>query len=83
MRLTRMETAKVVGLLNETNEILSDMGWVKQKEPVRMKRKKQKKVLIAYLKLCLENEDWHGVSDAANDIRERIVGRKNKNKKRK
>ena len=51
MRLTRTETAKVVGLLNETNEILSDMPWVKQKEPGRMKHKKQKKVLIAYLKL--------------------------------
>ena len=26
--------------------------------------------LIQYLKLKTEQEDWHGVSDAANDIRE-------------
>ena len=26
--------------------------------------------LVEYLKLKTEQEDWHGVSDAANDIRE-------------
>jgi hypothetical protein len=26
--------------------------------------------LVEYLKLKVEQEDWHGVSDAANDIRE-------------
>jgi len=29
-----------------------------------------KKRLVEYLKLKVEQEDWHGVSDAANDIRE-------------
>jgi hypothetical protein len=29
-----------------------------------------KKCLVEYLKLKVEQEDWHGVSDAANDIRE-------------
>lgn len=29
----------------------------------------KKQVLIDYLKLKVEEQDWHGVSDAANDIR--------------
>ena len=29
--------------------------------------------LIAYLRDCIETEDWHGVSDAANDLREIAV----------
>ena len=29
-----------------------------------------KEGLIEYLKLKVEQADWHGVSDAANDIRE-------------
>lgn len=27
-------------------------------------------VLIQYLQSCVEIADWHGVSDAANDLRE-------------
>lgn len=27
-------------------------------------------VYVAYLKMKVEEEDWHGVSDAANDLRE-------------
>jgi hypothetical protein len=27
----------------------------------------------AYLDLCRRNEDWHGVQDAASDIRELVV----------
>lgn len=30
----------------------------------------EKMILITYLKLKLEIEDWHGVADAAMDIRE-------------
>ena len=26
--------------------------------------------LIEYLKMKVESEDWHGVADAANDLRE-------------
>lgn len=26
-------------------------------------------VMVDYLLLCVELEDWHGVSDAANDLR--------------
>lgn len=26
--------------------------------------------MVAYLLLKVRNEDWHGVSDAANDLRE-------------
>jgi hypothetical protein len=33
----------------------------------------QKKEMIAYLKLKLEQEDWHGVMDAAADIREIVA----------
>lgn len=27
-------------------------------------------IMLAYLKLKIENEDWHGVADAAMDIRD-------------
>lgn len=30
----------------------------------------QRKVLVDYLRMKVEAEDWHGVSDAANDLRE-------------
>lgn len=32
--------------------------------------KEQRDVLITYLKAKTEAQDWHAVSDAANDIRE-------------
>ncbi len=30
---------------------------------------KKKKIMVKYLLLCADEEDWHGVSDAANDLR--------------
>lgn len=30
----------------------------------------KKKILIEYMKLKIEEADWHGVSDCANDLRE-------------
>jgi len=30
----------------------------------------QRRVLIEYLLMKAQQEDWHGVSDAANDLRE-------------
>jgi len=30
---------------------------------------KKRDVMINYLLLCVEQADWHGVSDAANDLR--------------
>lgn len=27
-------------------------------------------ILLAYLKMKVEERDWHGVADAANDLRE-------------
>jgi hypothetical protein len=30
----------------------------------------QKKVLLDYLQVMIVMEDWHGVSDVANDLRE-------------
>jgi len=32
--------------------------------------KVQKKILIEYLQVVIALEDWHGVSDVANDLRE-------------
>lgn len=29
-----------------------------------------REILIAYLSMKAKQEDWHGVSDAANDLRE-------------
>lgn len=29
----------------------------------------RRKILIDYLKMKTEEQDWHGVSDAANDLR--------------
>lgn len=31
---------------------------------------KRRATLIAYLLMKVEEEDWHGASDAANDLRE-------------
>jgi len=31
---------------------------------------KRKKVMIVYLQLKTSQQDWHGVSDAANDLRD-------------
>lgn len=31
---------------------------------------KHKSDILKFLHSCVEREDWHGVSDAANDIRE-------------
>ncbi len=33
----------------------------------------RKENLIAYMLDCVKTEDWHGVSDAANDLREIAV----------
>lgn len=30
----------------------------------------QRRVLLEYLQVMIALEDWHGVSDAANDLRE-------------
>ena len=30
----------------------------------------QKKILLEYLQVMIALEDWHGVSDVANDLRE-------------
>ena len=35
-------------------------------------------VMVAYLLLKVKQRDWHGVSDAANDIREMEARDKNK-----
>lgn len=31
---------------------------------------RKKEVLVTYMRLKIELEDWHGVADVANDIRE-------------
>ena len=40
----------------------------------------QKEVLIEYLQVMIALEDWHGVSDVANDLRELEAGRGIKSK---
>lgn len=30
----------------------------------------RRKILIDYLRMKIEMQDWHGVADAANDLRE-------------
>jgi len=35
-----------------------------------MDKAKQREILIEYLLMKVEQEDWHGVADAANDLRE-------------
>lgn len=38
-----------------------------------MSYEQQKAALVNYLMSCVYREDWHGVSDAANDLRELIA----------
>lgn len=35
-----------------------------------MTYREHREILVAYLRVKVEVEDWHGVSDAANDLRE-------------
>jgi hypothetical protein len=35
----------------------------------RTQRQREHETLVAYLKVKVEAGDWHGVSDAANDLR--------------
>lgn len=37
---------------------------------VCLKLEKRKSGMIEYMQLKIEEQDWHGVADAANDIRE-------------
>ena len=37
----------------------------------------QKQILIDYLQVMVALEDWHGVSDVANDLRELEAKQKN------
>jgi len=40
----------------------------------------QKKILLDYLQVMIVIEDWHGVSDLANDLRELEAKQDNKYK---
>ena len=42
----------------------------------------QKRILLEYLQVMITNEDWHGVSDVANDLRE-LEAKNNNNYKSK
>jgi len=39
-------------------------------ENIYLKYEVQKRVLLEYLQVMVALEDWHGVSDVANDLRE-------------
>jgi len=46
-----------------------DKGMSEQ-EWVRMERfRNQRSALISYMQVMIRRNDWHGVSDAANDLR--------------
>lgn len=46
-----------------------DKGMSEQ-EWVRMERfRNQRSALISYMQVMIQRNDWHGVSDAANDLR--------------
>lgn len=42
----------------------------------------QRRILIEYLLMKAKQEDWHGVSDAANDLREMDAEERGKLEKR-
>jgi len=42
-----------------------------------MTYEEHRRILIEYLKAEVDREDWHGVSDAANDLRELEAQHKN------
>lgn len=33
-------------------------------------RQAWRQTIVEYMRSCMEREDWHGVADAANDLRE-------------
>lgn len=46
-----------------------------------MDNREHRKILIKYLLAKVEVEDWHGVSDAANDLRELDARYDNRNER--
>ena len=50
---------------------MTAIGWRKRggSKPLKFKMNKDIEVMIAYLLLKVKEKDWHGVADAANDIR--------------
>lgn len=53
---------------------MTAIGWRKRggSKPIKFMKKKEindMEVMIAYLLLKVKEKDWHGVADAANDIR--------------
>ena len=54
---------------NSTNEKIESLS--------KGKDMTDREILIDYLIMKARQEDWHGVSDAANDLREMDAGEKN------
>lgn len=50
---------------------MTAIGWRKRggSKPLKFKTDKDIEVMIEYLLLKVKEKDWHGVADAANDIR--------------
>lgn len=73
--------AEIVRNLNQTNKVLGDMKWIWREPKPGLPTvgwrelyggtsiRKDYDVLVAYAKVKLQQKDWHGLSDAANDIR--------------
>jgi hypothetical protein len=48
----------------------NDKQGISEEEWVRMERfRNQRSALISYMQVMIQRNDWHGVSDAANDLR--------------
>ena len=59
----------------DSHPSLDDLAEItrKRRVPKHSPIENRKKNLIAYMRDCILIEDWHGVSDAANDLREVAV----------
>lgn len=48
----------------------NDKQGISEEEWVCMERfRNQRSALISYMQVMIQRNDWHGVSDAANDLR--------------
>ena len=63
-------------VMNNWRDVCSRVQWIDdveyriKPEPNRSDAMTDREILIQYLLMKVRQEDWHGVSDAANDLRE-------------
>jgi hypothetical protein len=54
-------------LLDEPGQGWSGFNYIQEE---KMTTQQQKETLVAYLRMKTDEQDWHGVADAAMDLRE-------------